>query len=485
MTRLSPPSQASYKLTSPSPDLPKETTNRILPAADPEVMVILLVLLAFCLSAVDGQFPRVCSTEAAFHTKTCCPLWRDKSPCGSLSGRGRCRNWSTLYGNKIPLNNDDRLDWPRYYYENTCECHGNYSGFDCGDCKFGHHGEKCDRKKVVVRRELRELTFLEQKRLFSYLALAKTTKCRDFVILSTGDRFHQETYRFVDASLYNVFAWMHYYSMKPILINGTFNPHKNFAHQGPIFPGWHRLNLLFLERQIQLMTGDEDFAIPYYDWRGEKNCSICTDELLGTNDAQGVLSPYSHFSFWKAICSGFDFPDEYCPLADEEYKLERLHRKPGTTPYAPNLPTYEDVDNALKLEEMDTPPFNETSRRSFRNSLEGFLSPDGVTLKRSLHNLVHIYLGGTMSQIPISSNDPIFILHHSFIDKIFETWITKYNKSPDDFPENNLMGQGPNDCATPYFPCYKNKDFIHSSTKFGYQYSSFLRKPPMGRRNYQ
>lgn len=264
--------------------------------------MVFLVFLAFCLSAVDGQFPRVCSTEAAFHTKTCCPLWKDKSPCGSSSGRGRCRNWSTLHGNKIPLNSDDRLDWPRYYYENTCECHGNYSGFDCGDCKFGHHGEKCDRKKVVLRRELRELTFLEQKRLFSYLALAKTTKCRDFVVLSTGDRFHQETYRFVDASLYDVFVWMHYYSMKAILVNGTFNPNKNFAHQGPAFPGWHRLNLLFLERQIQLMTGDEDFAIPYYDWRGEKNCSICTDELLGTNDAQGVLNPYSHFSFWKVSC---------------------------------------------------------------------------------------------------------------------------------------------------------------------------------------
>ncbi|CAJ0960677.1 unnamed protein product, partial [Ranitomeya imitator] len=174
-----------------------------------------------------------------------------------------------------------------------------------------------------------------------------------------------------------------------------------------------------------------------------------------------------------AICSGFNFPDEYCPLADSEYKMERLHRKPGTTPYAPNMPTMQDVENTLKLKNFDTPPYNETSIYSFRNALEGFLSPDGVTLKRSMHNLVHIYLGGTMSQIPISSNDPIFILHHSFIDKIFESWIAQYNGSPLTYPENNQPGQGPNDCATPYFPCYKNRDLIFRSAEFGYEFSSF------------
>ncbi|CAJ0960675.1 unnamed protein product [Ranitomeya imitator] len=266
---------------------------------DQKIMFSFIVILTFSLGFVEGQFPRVCTTEASFRTKSCCPLWKDKSPCGSLSGRGRCKDWIASSGEKIPQYNDDRLDWPRHYYDYTCECFGNYSGFDCGDCKFGFHGEKCDRKKIVLRREIRELTVLEQKRLFSYLALAKTTKSQDFVVLSTGDRYHRETYRFVDASLYDVFVWMHYYSMKPIMINSTFIPDKNFAHQGPVFPGWHRLNLLFLERQIQLMTRDDDFAIPYYDWRSDKGCSICTDELMGTNDEQGELNPYSHFSFWK------------------------------------------------------------------------------------------------------------------------------------------------------------------------------------------
>lgn len=107
----------------------------------------------------------------------------------------------------------------------------------------------------------------------------------------------------------------------------------------------------------------------------------------------------------KAICSGFDFPDEYCPLADEEYKLERLHRKPGTTPYAPNLPTYEDVDNALKLEKLDTPPFNETSRHSFRNSLEGMANTSGGYIS-GLHRIINNG-GGSRDILMASKNEPL------------------------------------------------------------------------------
>ncbi|MEE6525668.1 hypothetical protein FKM82_025835, partial [Ascaphus truei] len=104
----------------------------------------------------------------------------------------------------------------------------------------------------------------------------------------------------------------------------------------------------------------------------------------------------------------------------------------------------------------------------------GFLrASDGMTLERNMHNLVHIYLGGTMSQVAISSNDPVFVLHHGFIDKIYEAWIHKYNGTPDTYPENEALGQGPNECSTPYFPCYRNKDLLRKSTYFGYKYSTY------------
>ncbi|MEE6526383.1 hypothetical protein FKM82_027013, partial [Ascaphus truei] len=337
-------------------------------------MLCLCIFLTLCLSAVYSQFPRACTTESAFRTKICCPAWKNAGPCGSRAGRGRCRNmivFQPFAAGQVPQYDDDRLGWPRHYYDSTCECFENYSGFNCGSCKYGYYGEKCDQKKIVIRREIRELSFLEQKRFFSYLALAKTTKSKDFVILSTGDRHHRDTYRFVDASIYDVFAWIHYYSMKPILINSTFDSTRNYAHQGPAFPGWHRLGLVSLEREIQLMTGDKDFALPYYDWRGEKNCSICTNDFVGDNDVQGILNPYSHFSGWRCICSGFNYPDAYCPFASEEFQMERLQRKPGANPQSNRLPSFKDVEDTLKWGNFDTPPYNNEAKQSFRNALEG------------------------------------------------------------------------------------------------------------------
>ncbi|XP_077322844.1 tyrosinase-like [Lithobates pipiens] len=440
-------------------------------------MIVFCVFLVLCYDLVQAQFPRVCVTEEALKNKSCCPLWTDLSPCGFSSGRGICRDQIVPVlgaSGHLPQYNDDRLSWPKYYFNHACECHGNYSGYGCGDCKYGHFGEKCDRKITIVRKEIRELSLLERKRFFSYLALAKITKSPDFVILYTGDRHHKDTYRFVDAAIYDVFSWIHYYSTKPILKNGTFDDSTNYAHQGPAFPGWHRLGLLFLERQIQLMTGDENFALPYWDWRGEKKCSICTNAFLGDNDVEGFLSQYSHFAFWKSICSGYNYDDSYCLAADDFNQLERLHRKPGANPHARSPPTFQDVEDTLKLEHFDRPPYNRKAQNSFRNALEGFLNPkDGITLQTTMHNLVHNFLGGTMGEVPISSNDPMFLLHHCFIDKIYEKWLHKYNASSDVYPENDQPGQGPNECATPYFPCYTNKQLLQKSDAFGYKYSIY------------
>ncbi|XP_073466349.1 tyrosinase-like [Aquarana catesbeiana] len=444
-------------------------------------MIVLCVFLVLCYNLVQGQFPRACTTPETFQSNTCCPLSKDGSPCGSRSGRGKCRTWvvpvafASLREGLGPRQfDDDRLDWPKYYYDKTCECFGNNSGYNCDDCRSGYFGEKCDRNNTVMRKEIRELSLLERKRFFSYLALAKTTKSQDFVILYTGDRHHKDTYKFVDATIYDVFSWIHYYSIKGILKNGIFDDRTNYAHQGPAFPGWHRLGLLFLERQIQLLTGDENFGLPYWDWRGDKNCSICINEYLGDSDMQGYLSPYSHFAFWKSICSGYNYDEAYCLGADDQNQMEKLHRKPGFNPDSPNLPTAQDVEDTLKWKDFDSPPYNRAATRSFRNALEGFINPkDGVTRQNGMHNMVHTYLGGTMGEVPISSNDPIFVLHHCFIDKIFEAWILRNKATPEMYPKNDQPGQGPEECSTPYFPCYRNKDLLRISTRFGYIYSKY------------
>lgn len=43
----------------------------------------------------------------------------------------------------------------------------------------------------------------------------------------------------------------------------------------------------------------------------------------------------------------------------------------------------------------------------------------------SAHGMVHVFVGGHMSAIPLSPNDPIFFMHHCFIDYIWEQWRQK------------------------------------------------------------
>ena len=50
-----------------------------------------------------------------------------------------------------------------------------------------------------------------------------------------------------------------------------------------------------------------------------------------------------------------------------------------------------------------------------------FLSLD--TTMSYLHNAVHIYMNGTMSEVDRSANDPIFTLHHTYIDSLYEKWL--------------------------------------------------------------
>ncbi|XP_075188427.1 tyrosinase-like [Anomaloglossus baeobatrachus] len=383
-------------------------------------MVFLFLVLGF--SSVGSQFFRACTTDVALKSRICCPLWNG-SPCGEHAGRGKCpiklisdvSQVSEISHGKNQCH-DERMDWPTGYHQFVCRCKGNYSGYDCGECKYGHYGEKCDHMKILVRKEIRILNVTEREKFLRYLTLSKLTSSKDFVILVTNNRRNPKSSQFRNVSIYDLFAWIHHYTMKPIAQNCSYTSHRTFAHQGPAFLPWHRLLLLFIERQIQLLTGDEDFALPYYDWSRDNNCSICTDELLGRNDLEGNILNNSYFSSWGMICGNSENPNTYCNSAVTRNYSGCLQRNPSTKEDS-GLPTHQDVLNALKWKDYDTAPYDKTALYSFRNAIEGFLDPsDGEMYGPYLHNRVHSYMGGTMADTFISANDPMFILHHSFVD---------------------------------------------------------------------
>lgn len=57
---------------------------------------------------------------------------------------------------------------------------------------------------------------------------------------------------------------------------------------------------------------------------------------------------------------------------------------------------------------------------SFHMALEGFCGRPGTDASALwTHNKLHVMIEGSMAGTATASNDPIFILHHNFVDKLY------------------------------------------------------------------
>merc|ERR1740131_560853 len=120
----------------------------------------------------------------------------------------------------------------------------------------------------------------------------------------------------------------------------------------------------------------------------------------------------------------------------------------------------------MAFSHYDTAPFNRTSELSFRNMLEGWVSSrTGKVVEGQgyMHNLVHNFLNGTMSIIEATANDPIFFLHHCFIDSLMERWLRKHMPYYENYPDKNApIGHSQGYHMVPFLPMYRNIEYLLS-----------------------
>jgi hypothetical protein len=138
-------------------------------------------------------------------------------------------------------------------------------------------------------------------------------------------------------------------------------------HYGWFFLPWHRAYLSNLEQKIRVLTGRDDFALPYWDWtRSDRLPRAMFGAGNPLNDTTRIQS------------------------ADDALPADFTELGP-----AMSGPTFRHFVGYRRS--VDAP------------QIEG-------TLEQSAHNNVHNWIGGNMASFDGAGFDPMFALHHGNID---------------------------------------------------------------------
>jgi len=164
------------------------------------------------------------------------------------------------------------------------------------------------------------------------------------------------------------------------------------AHGGPCFPTWHRHFLCRLEKALQ--EYNSMVRLCYWD-----------------SSLDYPLPNASHSAFWSAdylgnnkglVTTGFAANLPAFPLDCSVSLLgwSKLYRDFG----AYSLPNQNQI-NALYTK---------------CSSYTEFMTPIDMSDFEGLHGMAHMTVGGHMSIITCSPNDPVFWLHHANVDRLWE-----------------------------------------------------------------
>jgi len=205
-------------------------------------------------------------------------------------------------------------------------------------------------------------------------------------------------------------------------IHGNASNFNRCPHGNWYFLPWHRAYLLMYERVVRQLTGNNDFALPYWDWTADRQLPTAFVQPTWNGQPNPLFEPSRTLSPTAAL------PDEIVGPAV--------------------------IRQIMQETEFET---FATSRPSGQNSLDqswivcefcGIFS----TLEATPHNNVHNIVGGIMRSAQ-SALDPIFMMHHCNIDRLWAVWNTA-NANTTDPLWNNMPFQNHfiNPDGTPFSP---------------------------------
>ncbi|KAH9507503.1 putative tyrosinase-like protein tyr-3 [Bulinus truncatus] len=179
---------------------------------------------------------------------------------------------------------------------------------------------------------------------------------------------------------------------KPNLYTYFANLHgrdvSTIAHGGAGFLGWHRVYIRLYEALLK--TVDPSVCLPYWDSTLDRRLtdpflsSIWSPDFLGTPRGAVVDGPFAN---WRLANGG------------------QLIRNVATDA---DLLSTDTVNTILS-----------------RNSYDEIVSAGMLYNIEYHHGIIHNYVAGAMATPDTAANDPVFFMHHAFIDYIFERFRQK------------------------------------------------------------
>jgi tyrosinase len=189
-------------------------------------------------------------------------------------------------------------------------------------------------------------------------------------------------------------------------IHGTANGFNLCPHGNWYFLPWHRAYLLMYERTVRQLTGHNEFALPYWDWTNNRQLPAAFVQPTWNGQPNPLFESQRQMSPTDSLPDGVVGPAVINTIL-------------GETPF----------------EAFGTSRPNQDG--NVQDSLDQswivceFCGIDG-TLESNPHNNVHNIVGGIMASAQ-SSLDPIFMMHHCNIDRIWAVW----NAPPLNNPNSN------------------------------------------------
>jgi len=167
-------------------------------------------------------------------------------------------------------------------------------------------------------------------------------------------------------------------------IHNNFCPHGNW-----FFLPWHRAYLVMFERACRQISGNENFALPYWDWTEQRRMPAAfTVQTVGGR-------PNALFDNTREMPAATSLRDS----AVGPQVIARI------------------------LAETDFEMFGSTRPTGQNSTDTQWLRAPGrsTALEAGPHNSTHATIGGDMGDM-LSPRDPIFWLHHANVDRMWARW---------------------------------------------------------------